>query len=149
MLYKINPILSPEILKVLRAMGHGDTLVIADANFPAHSSGVKTIRLDGVSATDVLTAVLDILPLDTFVDTPLYSMQVVDKPDEMPEIVNEFQAIASDATKQHGQADVRIKPLERFNFYDVAKNAYCVIQTGETRLYGNIIVQKGVIGTSS
>ena len=146
MLYKINPILSPDILKVLRAMGHGDTIVIADANFPAHSSGVKTIRLDGVSATDTLTAVLDILPLDTFVETPLYSMQIVDKPNVTPEIVNEFQSIANKANQHHKQADVTIKPLERFDFYDVAKNAYCVIQTGETRLYGNIIIQKGVIG---
>lgn len=149
MLYGINPILSPEILKVMRAMGHGETIIIADANYPANSSGIKTIRLDGVSATDVLEAVLDIFPLDTFVENPLYSMQMVDEPDKTPGIVKEFQAIANDATKKHNQDAVTIKSLERFAFYDFAATASCIIQTGETRFYGNIIIQKGVIGTYS
>ena len=148
MLYAIDPILSPELLKVLRAMGHGDKILIADANYPAHSSGVPTIRLDGITATDVLKAILDIMPLDTFVEHPLYTMQIVGDPDTIPEIVHQFQDIANTSTQHHGVQDVTIKTLERFDFYDHARDCYCVIQTGEMRLYGNIILQKGVIGVA-
>lgn len=141
MLHNIPPILSPDILHCLRAMGHGDELVIADANFPAYSMGCAVHRLDGISATEVLEAVLTLMPLDSFVEAPAHTMQVVGDPEAIPEIVSEFQGII-DRTADH---PAPIATLERFAFYDRAKTTFAVIQTGETRLYGNIILTKGVI----
>lgn len=141
MLRNIPSILSPDLLHALAAMGHGDDLVIADANYPAESSGLPCIRLDGMSATDVLEAVLTLLPLDGFVDDPALVMQVVGDPSAVPEIVTEFQAII-DRTADN---PARIGSLERFAFYERARKAYAVVQTGERRLYGNIILKKGVI----
>ncbi|MCG3268046.1 RbsD/FucU family protein [Yoonia sp. I 8.24] len=138
MLYHIPPILSPDLLWTLRAMGHGDEIVIADANFPAEGLEPKTLRLDGISATDTLAAVVQLLPLDTYVPTPANTMQVVGDPDAVPEIVTAFQALIPDHT---------IGSIERFAFYERAAKAFAVVQTGETRLYGNIILTKGVIGT--
>ncbi|MBU2994568.1 RbsD/FucU domain-containing protein [Octadecabacter sp. 1_MG-2023] len=142
MLRNIPPILSPEILWALRAMGHGDDVVIADANFPATALGARVHRLDGLTATDVLQAVLTVLPMDRFVDSPALVMEVVDDPDVVPPIVDEFQTIATTTA----DIPVTLDRLERFAFYDRAKTAFAVIQTGETRLYGNIILKKGVIG---
>lgn len=141
MLRNIPSILSPDLLHALAAMGHGDDLVIADANYPAESSGLPCIRLDGISATDVLEAVLTLLPLDGFVDDPALVMQVVGDPSAVPEIVTEFQTII-DRTADN---PARIGSLERFAFYERARKAYAVVQTGERRLYGNIILKKGVI----
>ncbi|WP_371155008.1 RbsD/FucU family protein [Jannaschia sp. 2305UL9-9] len=143
MLRNIPPILSPDILWALRAMGHGDDLVIADANFPATALGQRCYRLDGLSATNVLEAVLTILPLDAFVPDPATVMEVVGDPDAVPPVVTHFQAITT-ATADN---PVTLRGLERFAFYERAKSAFAVIQTGETRLYGNIILKKGVIGT--
>ena len=142
MLRNIPAILSPEILYSLRAMGHGDDIVIADCNFPAYSMGCKVHRLDGLSATQVLQAVLTLLPLDSFVKDPAHTMQVVGDAEAIPEIIKEFQDIID------GNADnpAPIATLERFAFYERAKTAFAVIQTGESRLYGNIILKKGVIG---
>lgn len=141
MLRNIPSILSPELLYALRAMGHGDEIVIADANFPAESIGPTCIRLDGISASDVLRAVLTLMPLDTFVDDPALTMQVVGDPDTVPEAVADFQKII-DSTADN---PAKIATLERFAFYERSKQAYAVIQTGESRLYGNIILKKGVI----
>ena len=138
MLYNIPPILSPDLLWTLRAMGHGDEIVIGDANFPAEGLGTKCLRLDGISATDTLAAIATLLPLDTFVPTPAHTMQVVGDPNAVPEIVEEFQTMIPDH---------KIGTLERFDFYARAAEAFAVIQTGETRLYGNIILTKGVIGS--
>ena len=143
MLRNIPPILSPDILWTLRAMGHGDDLVIADANFPATALGQRCHRLDGLKATDVLQAVLTILPLDRFVPNPALVMEVVDDPKAVHPVVAEFQAI----TTATADKPVTLGALERFAFYDRAKSAFAVIQTGETQLYGNIILKKGVIGT--
>jgi L-fucose mutarotase len=142
MLRNVPPILSPDLLWTLRAMGHGDDLVIADANFPATSLGARCHRLDGLSATDVLQAVLKVLPLDSFAPDPTVVMEVVDDPDAVPPIVAEFQNI----TNATADNPAELNRLERFAFYDRAKSAFAVIQTGETRLYGNIILKKGVIG---
>jgi len=142
MLRSIPAILSPDVLWTLRAMGHGDDLVIADANFPATALGARCHRLDGVSATDVLQAVLTVLPLDRFVDNPALTMAVVDDPAAVPPIVAEFQ----DITTQTADNPATLDRLERFAFYERARSAFAIIQTGETRLYGNIIVKKGVIG---
>jgi L-fucose mutarotase len=141
MLHNIPPILSPDILHTLRAMGHGDEVVISDANFPAYSMGCKVHRLDGIPATEVLHAVLTLMPLDSFVEAPAHTMQVVGDPSAVPEIVEEFQGIVD----QTADNPAPIASLERFAFYDRAKTCFAVIQTGETRLYGNIILTKGVI----
>ena len=145
MLRGIDPILSPELLAMLRAMGHGDTLVIADANFPGTTMGRRLIRMDGHAATRVLDAVLTLMPLDDFVPDPAQVMEVVETPKFTPEIVTAFQAIID----RTANAPAQIVPVERFQFYDLARAAYGVIQTGETRLYGNIIVKKGVIRTDN
>jgi L-fucose mutarotase len=142
MLRNISPLLSPDLLWTLRAMGHGDELVIADANFPATALGARCHRLDGISATDTLEAVLTVLPLDKFVPNPALVMEVVDDPKAIPEIVAGFQEIVLATADSPATLD----RLERFAFYDRAKTAFAIIQTGETRLYGNIIVKKGVIG---
>lgn len=142
MLRNLPPILSPDLLWTLRAMGHGDEIVIADANFPATSLSSRCHRLDGISATDALTAILAVLPLDSFVPDPALVMQVVGDPAATPPIVAEFQAII-DKTADNPAV---IGTLERFEFYARAKTGFAIIQTGETRLYGNIILKKGVIG---
>ncbi len=141
MLRNIDPILSPELLYTLRAMGHRDEIVIADANFPGSSSGPDCIRADGSSASEVLQAVLSVMPLDTFVPDPALSMQVVGDPDAVPDAVADFQRII-DATADN---PARIQGLDRFAFYARAATAFAIVQTGERRLYGNIILKKGVI----
>lgn len=141
MLRNIDPILSPDLIHALRAMGHGDEIVLGDANFPAESTGPKCIRADGSDCSAVLRAVLSVMPLDTFVDDPALCMQVVGNPSDIPDAVQDFQTIinaVADAPRQ-------IQSLERFAFYDRAATAFAVIQTGERRLYGNIILKKGVI----
>ncbi|MGO4915217.1 RbsD/FucU family protein [Pseudogemmobacter sp. W21_MBD1_M6] len=143
MLRNVPAILSPDLLHALRAMGHGDDIVIADANFPAESAGPKCIRLDGVSASDALRAILTVMPLDSFVPDPALTMQVVGNPDAVPDVVADFQRIINEAA----DTPAPLGQLERFAFYDRARTAFAVVQTGETRLYGNIILKKGVIGS--
>lgn len=142
MLRNINPILSPELLYVLRAMGHGDVLAIADANFPAQALGPKCVRADGSSASEILRAVLELMPLDTYAEQPAVCMQVVGDASAVPEAVADFQGIIRDVA----DAPCDIQSLERYAFYDRARTAFAVVQTGETRLYGNILLAKGVIG---
>lgn len=142
MLRNIDPILSPELLYTLRAMGHGDEIVIADANFPGSSSGPDCIRADGSAASEVLQAVLSVMPLDTFVPDPALTMQVVGNPEAVPDAVEDFQRII-DTTADN---PTKVQGLERFAFYERAANAFAIVQTGESRLYGNIILKKGVIG---
>lgn len=141
MLKNIDPVLGPELLKVLRSMGHSDELVIADANHPAETNAQRLIRMEGMSATRVLEAVVSVLPLDTYVDCPVYTMRVVDAPDSVPEIVKEFRHIISNAS----DAEITFGALERFDFYARVRTAFAVVATGERRLYGNIILKKGVI----
>lgn len=143
MLRNIPSILSPDVLWTLRAMGHGDDVVIADANFPATALGARCHRLDGLKATDVLQAVLTVLPLDQYVPNPAVVMEVVDDRNAVPPIVAQFQAITTSTADNPATLD----RLERFAFYERARSAFAIIQTGETRLYGNIILKKGVIGT--
>jgi L-fucose mutarotase len=141
MLKGLDPLLSADLLHVLRAMGHGDDLVIVDANFPAATMGRRVVRMDGVSATHTLEAVLSVMPLDDFVDEPCARMQVVDNPDAVPEICQEFQAIIDRAEGGRFQ----LGKIERFAFYDRARHAFALVQTGETRLYGNVLLKMGVI----
>ncbi|MEM0946732.1 MAG: RbsD/FucU domain-containing protein [Pseudomonadota bacterium] len=141
MLIGIPSILTPDLLRHIRAMGHGDELVIADANFPAESCAARIERLAGVSATDALRAILTVMPLDSYVERPARTMQVVGDPQAVPEIVAEFQSII-DETADH---PARLSSVERHEFYVETRKTYCVVQTGETRFYGNIILQKGVV----
>jgi L-fucose mutarotase len=141
MLKGLDPLLSADLLHVLRAMGHGDELVIVDANFPATSTGRRVVRMDGVSATRALQAVLSVMPLDDFVAEPCARMQVVDAPDAVPEVCKQFQEIIDRAEGR----PVRLAKTERFAFYERARQAFALVQTGETRLYGNVLLKMGVI----
>ena len=141
MLKGLDPLLNADLLHVLRSMGHGDDLVIVDANFPAASMGRQVVALDGVSATRALEAVLSVMPLDDFVDEPCARMQVVDDPDALPEICQEFQAIIDRAAGGR----FRLAAIERFAFYERARQAFALVRTGETRLYGNVLLKMGVV----
>lgn len=141
MLKGLDPLLSPDLLQALRAMGHGDTLAIVDANYPAEGSGLPVIRLDGVSATEALGAILSVLPLDTFVPEAAWRMEVVDHPDQEEPIFGEFRSLI----KSHEGESFSLGRLERYEFYARAAECFALVATGERRLYGNIILKKGVI----
>lgn len=126
---------------MLASMGHGDELVIADANFPATSVARRIVRLDGVDAVTALEAILTLVPADQYVDHPAAVMAVVDDPTATPDIYGEFQRVLD---KAEGKS-VGMERVERFAFYERAKNAFGVVATSEGRLYGNIILSKGVI----
>ena len=140
MLKNIPPLLGPDLLHTLRAMGHGDEIAIVDANYPAEFAGPGIIRLDGHQATDVLDAILTLMPLDGFVDQAALGMQVVGAPERREPIYDLFEAII----RRH-EPDMGFATLERFAFYERARSAAAIVQTGETRLYGNIILKKGII----
>ncbi len=145
MLKMIDPKLNADVLYALRAMGHGDDLIIADTNFPSDSVARQTrlgrlLRID-CSAADAAKAVLSVMPLDTFVDDAAARMEIVDAPDEIPPVQQEVQ-------REIDAAEGRPWPMmsiERYAFYERAKKAYCVIQTGERRFYGCFAFRKGVI----
>jgi L-fucose mutarotase len=145
MLKGINPLLNADVLQALRAMGHGDDLIIADTNFPSDSVAKQTVhgkllRIDA-SAAQVVKAVLSLYPLDTFVDDSAARMEIVGKPDEIPPVQQEVQ---KEIDKAEGKAWPMIS-VERYAFYERAKQAYCVIQTGERRFYGCFAFRKGVV----
>ena len=142
MLKNVNKLLSPDLLKILCEMGHGDEIVIADGNFPSANYGQRLIRADGISGTQMLDAVLSVLPLDTYSEENFILMQLVpfDIGKVTPTIWEEYEKIA----KTH-DGNVRIGSMERFDFYERSKKAYCVIATGESAIYANIIIKKGVI----
>ncbi len=141
MLKGIDPLLSPDLLAILRAMGHGDEIAIVDANFPAASAAKRLVRLDGVSATAALDAILSVMPLDDFVPETAWRMKVVDAADAELPIFAAFRAILA----AHEGRDIDLAALERFAFYARASGAYAIVATGEARLYGNIILKKGII----
>jgi len=136
----ISPILNPQLLSIIAEMGHGDELAIVDANFPATTMGKRVVYVSA-SATSTLDAVLSLLPLDDFVEAPATVMQVVGDPDAIPETVQEFQASLNRAEERAIEMD----RVDRFSFYDRSRNAFAVVATGETRLYGCILIRKGVI----
>jgi L-fucose mutarotase len=145
MLKGINPLLNADVLQALRAMGHGDDLIIADTNFPSDSVARQTVhgkllRIDG-SAADVARAVLSLYPLDTFVDDAAARMEIVGNPDDIPPVQREVQREIDAA---EGKSWPMIS-IERYAFYERAKKAYCVIQTGERRFYGCFAFRKGVV----
>jgi len=140
MLKTLDPLLGPDLLHALAAMGHGDEIAIVDANFPGASHAQRLVRADGVSATQLLAAVLTLLPLDDFVAAPLATMAVVGG-GATPPIVAEFVALASASAG----APVQAVALAREAFYARTRLAFAVVQTGEARLYGNVLVRKGVV----
>ena len=140
MLKNIPPILGPDLLAILRAMGHGDEIAIVDANYPADGAGPVLVRLDGVSATDVLDAILTLMPLDDFVEDAAFCMQVVGDATRREPVMDAFEAIV----KRH-EPNMGLASLERFAFYERVSQGYAIVQTGERRLYGNILLKKGVI----
>lgn len=146
MLKGLDPRLNAEVLYALRAMGHGDTLIIADTNFPSDTIARQTVfgellRMDNLTAAETAEAVLSVLPLDTFVDDFAGRMEIVGDPDEIAPVQAEVQAVIDKAEGKPRQ----MVGVERFAFYDLAKQAYAVIQTGERRFYGCFMLRKGVI----
>jgi len=146
MLKGINPLLNADVLYALRAMGHGDRLVVCDTNFPADSIARQTVfgellRIDNVSTAKAIEAILSVMPLDTFVDDAAMRMEIVGQPQDVPPVQREVQAVID-------RAEGRAWPLvgvERHAFYEKSKAAYCVIATGERRFYGCFLFSKGVI----
>lgn len=146
MLKGLDPVLNADVLWALRSMGHGDDLIVADMNFPSDSISRQTalgklLRLENVTAGRAAKAILSVLPLDSFVERPALRMEIVGEPDEVPAVQAEVQA-------EIDAAEGRSWPMgsiERFAFYDLARKAYCVIQTGERRFYGCFMFRKGVI----
>lgn len=144
MLKGISPLISPELLKALAEMGHGDELVIADGNFPCHSVGKDAIiiRADGHGVPEVLDAVLQLIPLDTYTEKPVALMEVVQSDTcGIPKIWSAYEEILA----KHEPAHHAIDYTERFAFYERAKGAYLIIATGEGAIYANILLKKGVV----
>lgn len=140
MLKGISPILSPELLKILMEMGHGDEITIADGNFPAASVGKRLVRLDGHGVCEVLEAILKLFPLDTYVEKPVALMAVVPGDNVDPVIWKDYERLIN---KYEGEKEIEF--IDRFGFYERAKQSYCVVATGESALYANIILKKGVV----
>ncbi len=139
MLKNISPILSPELLKILMEMGHGDEIVIGDGNFPAASIAQRLVRLDGHGVNEILDAILKLMPLDTYVDAPVGLMDNGGDR-ERPPIWTDYEK-----TVKANEGDKKFELIERFAFYERAKKAYAVVATGETAIYANIILKKGVV----
>lgn len=147
MLKGIDPRLNAEVLYALRDMGHGDTLIVADTNFPSGSIARKTafgelLRMENLTAGEAVEAILSVFPLDTFADDFAGRMEMVDEPGVVPPVQAEVQVVIDAAEGAHRP----MVGIERFAFYDLAKRSYAVIQTGERRFYGCVMLRKGVIG---
>ncbi|WP_395660868.1 RbsD/FucU family protein [Aestuariivirga sp.] len=146
MLRNFDNRLNADVIRCLRAMGHGDDLVICDTNFPADQVARQTVtgellRMDNLTAAEAIDAILSVLPLDSFVDKPASRMEIVGKPGEVPPVQAEVQSVID---KWEGKP-WPMGSIERFAFYDAARKSYAVIVTGETRFYGCFILKKGVI----
>ena len=139
MLKGIPSILPPELLKILREMGHGDELVLGDGNFPAASNAQRLVRCDGHGVPELLDAILTLMPLDTYVEAPVALMETT-QGDPRPVIWEKYRAILD----AH-QSNVQTEKMERFAFYERARKAYAIVATGETALYANLILKKGVV----
>ncbi len=141
MLKNLDPLLHADLLHALRAMGHGDELAIVDANFPATSVAQRLLRLDGVDTDRAGEAILSVFPLDSFVEYAVLRMEVVDKPDEVPEVQQAFQKIVNASAGR----ELPMGSIERHAFYEQARRCYAVVATSERRPYGCFILIKGVI----
>ena len=145
MLININPILSPELLFILRSMGHGDKLILADANFPANTMNKRIIRLDGVNISDAAKAILSVFPLDSFLvsqgKAAVSRMEVDEKPQELPDSHKEFINIV----KEVSGSNLKVGSIERQSFYEEAKKSYAIVTTTDARPFSCFIMTKGVI----
>ena len=145
MLININPVLSPELLFHLRSMGHGEKLILADANFPANTLNDIVIRLDGVGIKEAASAILSVFPLDSFIvsqgGSPALRMEVDNKPDELTETHKEFIKAVKNISGQNW----KVGSISRQNFYQEAQKAYCIVTTTDARPFGCFILTKGVI----
>ncbi len=147
MLLNVPNILSPELLKALCEMGHGDAILLADGNYPGASAAMKNgavfIRADGHGVPELLEAILRLIPLDTYTDTPvmLMDVDVRDKGMKIP-IHDDYRAIVK---KYDARGEAAVSKLERYSFYEKANKACCIVQTGEAAIYANVVLQKGVI----
>jgi L-fucose mutarotase len=146
LLKNINPLLNADVLYALRAMGHGDRLVLCDTNFPADSIARQTrlrklLRIDNVTTAQATAALLSAMPLDTFIPDAAMRMEIVGNPTEVPPVQQEVQA---EIDRAEGKSWPLV-PIERMAFYELAKQSYCVIATGERRFYGCFMFTKGVI----
>jgi L-fucose mutarotase len=140
MLKGINPILGPELLKVLRAMGHGDDIAIVDGNYPADTDAKRLIRMDGLGVTEIMDAILSVMPLDEMVPEACWRPAAYLDPKRIEPIFKEFDAIVAKHEPKH-----KVHVLVGADFYNKVKGAYALIATTEPRLYGNIVLKKGVI----
>ncbi|MBT4288936.1 MAG: ribose ABC transporter [Deltaproteobacteria bacterium] len=147
MLKNLDPLLTPELLYVLRAMGHGDELILADCNFPSDSIASETtygslIRLDGNTISEAADAILSVMPLDSFVDSPILRMEVVGNPGEVLDVHSDLKK----SVDKFSDKEWPMGSIERHAFYDRAKQAYAVVSTSERRPYGCFVLVKGIIG---
>jgi len=140
MLKGISPLISPELLKTLAEMGHGDEIVLADAHFPGHTLGPKVIRADGIKIPALLDAILPLFELDSYVDAPLVMMAAVKGDSLDPQV----EASYREPVNKHAPKTKPIIHIERFVFYERARKAYAVVMSGDTAKYGNLILKKGV-----
>lgn len=141
MLKNIPKIISPELIKTLMEMGHGDELVIGDGNFPAETYGKRVIRCDGHGVPELLDAIMQLFPLDTYTEKPVMLMEVVPGDPVVPTIWEEYKEIIN----KYEPENCKIEMIERFAFYERSKNAYAIVATGEEAIYANIILKKGVV----
>ena len=145
MLININPILSPELLFHLRSMGHGEKLILADANFPSNSTNGRVIRLDGVNIQNAAKAILSVFPLDSFIasqgGSPALRMEVDNKPDELTDTHKEFIEVVKKVSGENW----KVGSISRQDFYEEAKKAFCIVATTDARPFGCFILTKGVI----
>jgi L-fucose mutarotase len=137
----IPELIDPELLYVLASLGHGDELAIVDRNYPAASTGRRVLHLAGADVTTAAAAILQLVPVDTFVDEPVIRMEVVDDPEEVPEVQRAFLETVSRAADR----DVRMGSLPRFDFYERVRGAFAVVATSEARPYGCFLLTTGVV----
>lgn len=140
MLKGINPLLGPDLLKVLRAMGHGDEIAIVDSNYPAETDAKRLIRMDGIDAPSIVDAILSVMPLDDFVEHSAFRPGIKGQPDRIEPVMTDLAA----AVARH-EPTVTLVPLHGDDFYTRVKTAHAMVASGERRLYGNIILRKGVV----
>ena len=141
MLKNIPKNLSPQLVKVLMEMGHGDEIVIADGNYPAASNAKNLVRCDGLSIPELLESILQLFPLDTYSEYAIGLMEIVPGDDIVPVIWDEYKQIIEKSNTENG----KIENIERFAFYERGKKAYAIVATGEEALYANILLRKGVV----
>lgn len=145
MLKGISPLLSPELLAALARMGHGDSIILADAHFPGESFNEYVLRADGLRIPDLLNGILPLFELDAYVPDPLVMMAAVEGDTLDPQVETDYRI----PIDKHAPDAPAIARIDRFEFYDLARQAFAVVMTGETAKYGNILLKKGVTPVSA